>query len=60
MADEKQKQIIDQMQTAFDEFKAHMAELESRAGGLVKESLQEIDKEKIEAVLADIKKITQK
>ena len=48
------------MQTAFDEFKAHMAELESRAGGLVKESLQEIDKEKIEAVLADIKKITQK
>jgi len=54
------QQIVDKMQAAFDEFKAHMAELESRAGGLVKESLQEIDQEKISAVLADIKKITQK
>jgi len=58
MTDEQQ--IIDKMQVAFDEFAAHMKELEKRAGGLVKESLREIDKEKIIAALSEIKKASRK
>jgi len=58
MADEQQ--IIDKMQAAFDEFAAQMTELESRANGLVKESLKEIDTEKIAAALADVKKAIRK
>jgi len=54
MTDEQQ--IIDKMQVAFDEFAAHMKELEKRAGGLVKESLKQIDQEKIAAALAEVKK----
>lgn len=46
------------MQAAFDEFRAHMMDLEGRATGLVKESLREIDKEKIADALEKIKKIS--
>ncbi len=54
MSDEQQ--IIDKMQIAFDEFVTQMKALERRAGDLVKQSLKEIDQEKIAAALAEVKK----
>jgi hypothetical protein len=55
---EETKIIAEKMQKAFDEFVAQMGELQKRANDLVLKSLQSIDKEKIAAVLADIKKLT--
>ena len=52
--------IVEKMQAAYDEFAKHMSELESQGNSLVRESIQQIDKQKIEETLAKIREIASK
>lgn len=54
------KEIVEKMQAAYDEFVSYMAKLEAKANSLVKKAMKEGDKKKMDDALAKIKALTDK
>lgn len=54
------KDVVKKMQAAYDEFAKYMAQLEAKASTLVKKTLKDVDKEKMNAAMAKIKALSNK
>lgn len=52
------KEVVNKMQAAYDEFAKYMAKLEVKASGLVKKTLKDVDKEKMDSAMAKIKALS--
>ena len=51
----KNKEIVDKMLKAFDDFSCQMKKLEKQANNLVKKHIQKIDQKELSQALQDIK-----
>lgn len=60
MPKKSDKEIIEKMQAAYEEFVSYMAQLEARASDLVKKAMKAGDKKKMDEALAKIKALTDK
>ena len=54
------KEIIERMQAAYEEFANHIAQLEARASELVQKAMKEGDTKKKKEAIAKIKALTDK
>ena len=54
------KEIVKKMQAAYDEFVKYMSQLEEQADDLVKDTLKDVDKKKMDETMEKIKALSDK